>query len=50
MDLHLSHGHVNVGGKDGKEEDGQAPAGEKLDLTDRDHQSGRPKQFNDSAD
>jgi len=50
MNLHMGRGHVDVGGKDRDQEQGEAPTGQELNLPSRNQQSGTAQQFENAAD
>ena len=50
MDLHVGHGHVDVGGKDRDEEQGQAPAGQELNRARGNQQPDAAEQLENAAD
>ena len=50
MNLHVGHGHVNVGGKDRDEEQGEPPTGQELNPVRGNQQPDAAEQLEDAAD
>ena len=50
MNFDVGHGHIYIGRENGKKEQGQAPAGDDLDLTMRNKQTDSAQQFEDTAE
>lgn len=50
MNLHMGHGHVDVGGEDCDEKQGKSPSGHELNPAHGNQQSNAAEQFEDATD